>query len=126
MCMPLNHDLMFAGGVDNISSAGDDFLISCNHPADCVYEARENTTVVVPCGKYDEAPGISFTYYLKGSLKMLVKSTLDFPRFTLSWRDDGTTICCAPNTSSSTNFFQDSTCYFLNVTCETTIIIAFC
>ena len=92
-----------------------DFSISCGD-VDCVYLARENTTVTIPCGKYERAPGISFTYYIKGSRKPLISEATDFPRFTLSWHNSSTTLCCAPNTSS--NILRDSTCYILNVTCK--------
>lgn len=93
-----------------------DFPSSCGE-ADCVYLARENTTVTIPCGKYKTAPhGISFTYYIKGLQEVLISGATDFPRFTLSWRDSGTTLCCVPNTSS--NFLRDSSCYLLNVTCK--------
>ena len=105
---------LYAEG-DWFENSGVDFSISCGD-MDCVYLARENTTVTIPCGKYERAPGISFTYYIKGSRKPLISEVTDFPRFTLSWHNSSTTLCCAPNTSS--NILRDSTCYILNVTCK--------
>lgn len=84
--------------------------------ADCVYVVRENTNVTIPCGRFERGQGISFTYYIKGSQEVLTDGTTDYLQFLLSWNDSGTTVCCAPNTSS--NFLQDSTCYQLNVTCK--------
>lgn len=112
MCtfMPLFHD---AEG-DWSDNNGVDFSISCG-AVDCVYLARENTTVAIPCGKIERAPGVSFIYHIiiKGSQELLVIETTDFARFNLSWRDNGSTVCCAPNTS-----IHDSTCYTLNVACK--------
>lgn len=105
---------LYADG-DWFETSGVDFSVSCGE-AGCVYLARENTTVTILCGKYETARGISFTYYIKGSQEVLINEATDFPRFILSWYDSGTTVCCAPNTSS--NFLRDSTCYLLNVTCK--------
>lgn len=113
MCtfMPLFHN---ADG-DWSDNNGVAFSISCG-AVDCVYLARENTTVAIPCGKIERAPGVSFIYYIKGSQEVLVSEATDFARFNLSWHDSGSTVCCAPNTSS--NLLRDSTCYTLNVTCK--------
>ncbi len=96
-------------------NSGVDFSISCG-AVDCVYLAREDTVVAIPCGKIERAQGISFTYYVKGSQEVLISEATDYPRFNLSWYDSGSTVCCAPNTSS--NFLRDSICYTLNVTCK--------
>ena len=105
----LFHD---AEGDDWSDNNGVDFSISCG-AVDCVYLARENTTVAIPCGKTERAPGVSFIYhiFIRGSQEVL--ETTDFARFNLSWNDNGSTVCCAPNTSS-----HDSTCYTLNVACK--------
>lgn len=94
-----------------------DFSISCVGE-ECTYLTRENTTVTVPCGKFKRGPGISFVYYVKDSPQTLVEATTNYLQFLVAWNDTGTRVCCSPNTSSSSNFFQDSTCYQFNVTCK--------
>ena len=109
---------MFPGGY--LFEAEDpDFPILCEvSEFDCVYSAREDTAVTIPCGKYERAAGISFTYYEKNSLKVLANSTTNYPQFALTWNDDGVTVCCVANISLPNNFIQDSTCYQLNVSCK--------
>lgn len=93
-----------------------DFPVSCVG-GDCTYLTTDNSTVIIPCGKFERGLGISFTYYIKGSQQVLVNATTEYAQFSVSWNDNDVTVCCAPNTSSS-DILRDSTCYQLNVTCK--------